>query len=487
LERSEAEVARLRQELDRLRQRLDRTEGELELARVQVLRQGMAEKPEGSGRLGKRPLRGHQFCTSLIALSIELGKQVGFRGAARVLKLVFDAMGIEQKVPSHDAIEQWTLRLGVSSLFATFRKDQRVIWLVDHSVQIGSERVLLIVGVALEDLPGPGETLEFDKVKVLAVVPGESWKKEDVEREYRKLAERIGAPVYLVCDGDAALREAAEILERDGQKTIVLGDLKHYAANVLEKEIGRSERFRSFVGEVGLTRSRIQQTELSHFVPPPLKSKSRFMNLGPLLRWAAMVLYHLENPGSEARRGISADRMEAKLGWLREYAEEVGQWGQCLEVIHRSLDVINRQGLSRSTAALIAAALREQDGAWHQRDTAASRIGRRLIAWVEESASKLPPGDRAWCSTEILESLFGRFKQLERQHSRGGFTRLIAALPTLCLSVTPEMVREGFARLDSPGLRRWLDENLGQTLTARRNNAYHEYRRKQRNPVLALT
>jgi hypothetical protein len=226
---------------------------------------------------------------------------------------------------------------------------------------------------------------------------------------------------------------------------------------------------------------------LSHFAPPPLKAKSRLMHLGPLVGWAAMVQYHLEHPESEARQGISAERMEVKLGWLREYAEEVAQWGQCLEVIHRSLDVINRQGLDSTTAEAIETALREENSAWRERDTAASRIAQRLIAWVEESASKLRPGDRAWCSTEILESLFGRFKQLERQHSKGGFTRLIAALPALRLSVTPEVVRQAFARLDSPGLRRWLADNLGRTLTARRNDAYREYRTKSRNPVFALT
>ena len=166
----------------------------------------------------------------------------------------------------------------------TFRKEERVMWMVDHSSQIGKERLLLIVGVALDDLPAPGQTLTFDKLKVLAMVPGQSWKKEDVEREYLKLAEQIGVPVYLLCDGAVELREPAEKLENNGQKTIVLGDLKHRAANVLEKEISRGGRFQAFLTEVGLTRNRVQQTELDQFAPPTLRSKSRFMNLGPLLK-----------------------------------------------------------------------------------------------------------------------------------------------------------------------------------------------------------
>ena len=34
-----------------------------------------------------------------------------------------------------------------------------MLWMVDHSSQIGKERLLLIVGVALDDLPPPGESI----------------------------------------------------------------------------------------------------------------------------------------------------------------------------------------------------------------------------------------------------------------------------------------------------------------------------------------
>jgi len=140
---------------------------------------------------------------------IELGKRVGFRAAADAMKIVFDMLGIELSVPSHDAIEQWTLRLGVALSKDNLKKEERVLWMADHSSQIDKERLLLIVGVGLDDLPPPNQTLTFKKLKVLAMVPGQSWNKEDVEREYLKLAEQTGAPVYLLCNGAVELRELA--------------------------------------------------------------------------------------------------------------------------------------------------------------------------------------------------------------------------------------------------------------------------------------
>ena len=42
------------------------------------------------------------------------------------------------------------------------------------------------------------------------------------------------------------------------------------------------------------------ENELDQFSPPKLRSKSRFMNLGPLFVWATMVLYHLDHPARGA-------------------------------------------------------------------------------------------------------------------------------------------------------------------------------------------
>lgn len=84
---------------------------------------------------------GFQFSLTIIAMAIELGKRVGFRAAADAMQIVFDNLKLDMKVPSHDAIEQWTLRLGVASLSDTFKKGERVLWMADHSSQIGKERL----------------------------------------------------------------------------------------------------------------------------------------------------------------------------------------------------------------------------------------------------------------------------------------------------------------------------------------------------------
>jgi hypothetical protein len=79
-------------------------------------------------------------------------------------------------------------------------------------------------------------------------------------------------------------------------------------------------------------------------------------------------------------------------------------------------------------------------------------------------------------SAKTCETLFGKFKQVEQQQSKGGFTRVIAAIPTLCIKATKEIVRKAFQAVNSPQTREWIEDNLGKTLNARRNEAYRESR-----------
>jgi hypothetical protein len=278
------------------------------------------------------PLRHHTYGPKMISLCLNLCKEIGFRPAETALSIICDWMRIKVDIPSFDVIRVWACRVGVAQLQFPIEGDDW-IWLVDHSNQIGQEKVLQIIGIRVRDLPPLGETLPLEKMHVLATIPGTSWTRDDVRREYKILAERIGSPKYLLTDGAVELRESADVLESQGETPIVLRDMKHYAANVFEQLIGKDERFQEYLSKLGRTRSAVQQTELSHFTPPPQKPKARFMNLGPTLRWGNMISYHLSDYRSKSRQRIAARRMNDKLGWVRDFRDKLAIWSRCEEVM----------------------------------------------------------------------------------------------------------------------------------------------------------
>ena len=104
------------------------------------------------------------------------------------------------------------------------------------------------------------------------------------------------------------------------------------------------------------------------------------------------------------------------------------------------------------------------------------RVLARLLTFVRATESQLAAGQRLPLSTAILESSFGRYKRLERQHSKGGFTSLLAGCGCLFKARTPETIRRDFAQVPVKKMRDWVAQQLGKTLTSKRQTAYQEFR-----------
>ena len=418
------------------------------------------------------PLLGHEFGPKMMALCINLARRTGLRASVDCLQIVLEWLEVDDaRLPVWTTVRTWTMRVGVAAIEEPVEEADDWIWMADHSNQIGQEKALVILGMRASKMPAAGQAISHEDVRVLAVEPGERWKREDMAKTYEKLAEKAGLPMAVLVDGAIELREGAETLQKQRAETLILRDFKHVAANVLKKTVGGDERFGEFTSTVGQTRSAIQQTELAHWNPPTVRPKARFMNLTSTMKWAAMVLWHLSHPDSEGRKGVPEERMSAKLGWLSAFADDIARWNACQSVVNMSLTFINTQGVFRGAALKLAKQL-------HLLRTcrAAAEVADRLVEFVLQSELQLSPSQRLPLSTEILESSFGLFKQLERQHSRGGFTSLLAGFGALLRPATAESVRESLTRVSTKQMRAWVTENLKTTVASKRRVACREFK-----------
>lgn len=398
-----------------------------------------------------------------------------------MLRLVFDWLGVEQNTPTRTAIRNWLQRLGIAELQQPLGADEDLVILVDHSNQIGTEKVMVALGVNASKLPEAGQALTHENIRVLEVKSGSQWKTENMEQEYVDLANRHGTPRAVLVDAAPELRDGAKCLKSQRSDMIVLRDFKHDAANVLKSLFGNDECFQEVGGKIGKTRSAIQQAELAHLTPPSPKQKARFMNLASKIRWMTMIVWLLKTPDATAREGISDERMQDKLGWVEQYEDDIRVWQECQDIVSRSLTFINEQylfkGASDGLRSVIGNSLRHDKS---------RELARRLIDFVHDAEPHLRVGERLPMSTEILESAFGLYKQLERQHSKSGFASLLACLPALLKPTTPAGVRDAFGRVSGKDVKAWVKERFGPTVTSRRNAAYAEHKAALKNATVQL-
>lgn len=466
-EREAQQAKRQQQRIDELQRRC----AELERQRDQALQSvNLPEDP---------PVGTHGFGARLISLAVNLAKSVGFRGAVRVLELMFQWLGVAHKIPTRTTIRSWLQRLGIAELKQPLQPGEDLVVMLDHSNQIGTEKVLVALAVNASALPKPGTALTHEHVRVLEVRPGSSWKTEDMKQAYEELAEQHGVPRATLTDGAAELCDGAKCLETQREDTIRLRDFKHYAANVMKSLLGNDERFQEVSRQIGTTRSAIQQTELAHLTPPGAKPKARFMNLAATIRWMTLIVWLWKHPDAKGREGITDERMQAKLGWVQQYADDIAVWQECQEVVSASLTFINEQYLFRGASA----ALRTVIGDSLKHDKS-QELAKRLIDFVYDAEQQLREGERLPLSTEILESSFGLYKQLERQHSKSGFTSLLACFPAMLRPATPASVTEAFGRVSSKDVKTWISKHFRSTVTSRRQSAYAEHKAALKSATL---
>lgn len=461
-------------ELDRQTQQLRQQKKTIEFLKQQIaeLKKQHDQAKQSVNLPADPPLGTHGYGARMISLAINVARSVGFRGAERVLRLFFQWLGVEQQTPGRTSIRNWLQRLGIAELQHPPMPQEDLVMMLDHSNQIGTEKALVALGVNASSLPETGKPLKHADVRVLEVKPGSQWTTANMEQQYEQLADRYGTPRAVLVDGAAELRDGAKCLKNRRSDTIVLGDFKHYAANVMKSLIGKDERFQEVRGKLGTTRSAIQQTELAHLTPPSLKQKARFMNLAATIRWMTMIVWLLKNPDAKACEGISAERIQDKLGWVEQYAADIAVWQECQEVVSTFLTFINEQYLFKGAAD----ALRGMIGDSLKHDKSKD-LAKRLIDFVHDAEQQLREGERLPMSTEILESTFGLYKQLERQHSKSGFTSLLACLPALLKPTTPEAVREAFQRVSVRDVTAWVKKHFRSTVASRRQAAYAEHRK----------
>ena len=410
----------------------------------------------------------HGYAVGVQCLFVRLVLQgVSLRGVPRVLMIVSAALGMSLPIPHWTTGRLWLLRLGHALLTMALDKSNDWAWLVDHSVQIGQEKCLAILGIRLRDLPEQGECLQHSDLHLIALVPRKSWTRQEVDEALEVASQRTGVPRVIVDDHGVDIAGGVSFFQERHPDTVEIYDAKHKAACLLKSRLEKNARWQELQQRIGQTRCAIQQTEMSFLVPPAPKPKARFMNLAPVLQWAENVLRVLRQPPTVVSEHVTRERLEEKLGWLREFESDVAEWAEWQQVVNVTVEFVNRQGIYRGVAKQLRTKLRP-----HREYSSSRCLAGELLAFVAKQARRARSGERFPGSTEVLESCFGRFKQLERQQSRGGFTSLVLGFGALLAETTVEAVAQAMRQSRTKEVFQWCRENLGTTLFSRRRQAF---------------
>ena len=184
----------------------------------------------------------------------------------------------------------------------------------------------------------------------------------------------------------------------------------------------------------------------------------------------------LDNPGPEVLKYGTRERLEEKLGWLRQFRERLKDWSEMEQTIDVVLNFVRTQGLYRGAAKDLRKQLRKLPvGA------SAAQLRDDLTKFVAGQARRLKPGERIPGTSEVIESAFGKFKTVERDQAKGGFTGLLLALAACVAERTQEVVHETLQKTRTRDVIAWIKTKLGDTVGSKRRIAYQAARASLRD------
>jgi hypothetical protein len=365
------------------------------------------------------------------------------------------------RAPHPSTISRWAFKVGLHKLQTAPKKHSGWTAIVDLSIHVGSKRVLCLLRAEQARID-EGRPLTLADVEVVGLHVLE----RNTAEELRKLLEgdllRVGFPDGIVTDGGSDIVLAVRSLNESlGTRIVHIEDISHLCARLLRKELGEEkQQLEAFSKELGSCAAQVRQTDLAYLAPPAMRTKARFMNLSKVATWASRVLCLL----AEVRQGRVASkvlRSRRLFGWLRGFAPLVDKILICTTVLERVQRIVKHQGLCARSALEIKIEIATLGRA--------SLIAKRLRGWVDRHlafASRL--GRPVLATSDIIESLFGRWKAVIGYHRSAELTTSVLLLPALCGALTPELVQEALRTIKVADLEAWKHREIGTTLRTKR-------------------
>jgi len=472
---------------------------------------------------------GHHYPAEIVQLGIEQVTHSlnSLRGTQKTFALFNRYFKVG--TPSYNSIRSWMLRVGLYELKQQPAYDEDWVLMLDATLELGTMKCLGILGLPLSRLGESGYALKHSDVDVLGVVPLTSCTGEVIAQQLKKVVkQQKRPPLQIVSDHGSDIKKGIGWYKQQHSKLIWTHDITHAMALLLKKELKEDETYQAFMGQCNLTRQRIKQTPLYFLSPPKQRTKARYLNIESHIRWAQQLLHYQDradfstiNPNYQLDKTaltllqtqldpdtltkltslkdktyperqsfchhlshyLGADRwleyekalchaadlgrryFEEKLGWVSAYRSALPTYAHLSHLVNTIAQQLKQQGLSHASVALF------------NKKTASLILSPRLqrfknfiLSYLRNHIAPLSPDQTLLASSDVLESIFGKYKLFSSERSFKEIGQMILTIPLFTAKLTPQRIKLALETISTSDLQCWTKQTFGQSMLSKRRN-----------------
>jgi len=321
--------------------------------------------------------------------------------------------GLLGKIPCHNTIENWVKKCGLKVYedAGESLQDTDYAEIVDESMMIGSEKLLLTIGVPAKH---QGRPLDYTDVNMLDIAIANSWNGEKIGKHLVKAGQKVGHdPLYVISDNASVMNKGVRCAEMNHQH-----DISHSLGMYLERTYKNESDFINYVKLMSESKVKHNMKEIAYLLPPTQRTISRFINLSGWVKWSAKMLdiYHTLTP--DEKKTFSFIPANASL------IDELSDVVKCVERIEHTC---KHKGLSKKTASECQDIIRTNLLCGNSRTV---KLGECIMDFFRKEIMLI--GTKVTVhnnSSDIIESLFGKYKARKSPNKLYGITSHILFMP----------------------------------------------------------
>ncbi len=381
----------------------------------------------------------------MIAVILEgkLNTSVSFRAISQLFGIFALCLNLKVRKPSHTTVMNWVHKVGLYQLSRKKRKADDWVIVLDHSIQLGCEKLFVVLGIRESEIDFT-RPLRFQDLEALALVAKDKWDGEVIRDCLIELKGEIGNIIYAVGDYGRDIKKGLELAEIKH-----VHDISHKFALILKKIYEKNEDFQELMRKAAQMAKKLAQTEFAYIIPPKRRTKSRFQNMDIIVTWAAKVLKRLKG------RKIEKEVRE-KIKWVKKYQQLIEELSEINKVIRKIEKMLKTSGLSKKNVKkcrLILKNLTTENG---------RTVGKEISEYLKGTILLLPENDSILCSSDILESSFGKYKNYLSNNAMAGLTNLVLCIAAFTSSLEKCEIKEALETTTVAEVKQWTRQNVGE-------------------------
>lgn len=463
-----------------------------------------------------------------LAVSQVMGALTSFGGVQRTFALLSEYWALP--TPSFSSIRRWVLRVGLYELQR--QREYRADWIfiLDLTIELGTTKCLVILGIPQAQwhpIALAGERgLQHHDVTVLSLELLHASTGETIQQALNQLSERLGEPVQILSDHGSDVKKGIELYLSDHPQVIYTYDVTHWLALQLKAELATDERYQAFVQRCHQCRAQLQQTALAGLMPPNQRTKARYFNVERLVHWGQQICHyqqandfsllspvftldaqaletlapqlaphlhtqltqlrghtyetqadfdealrqHLGAPDFDAQAAliypatsVGRRRFFQKLGWVQDYQADLNTYAQMVELAHRLERQLKPQGIQTEALTTFVEATPVQT-----LSVRLQNFSDNIHRYLAEEAAKVPKGKVLLATSDIIESIFGKYKLFSARSCLKEIGPMILTLPLCTVQLTTTFVKQAMETVRGMDVEQWLQNRLGQSALSKR-------------------